>query len=83
MEVEVSNAKHQNPLSGLPGNLLIEHNLTKCVTSEESFTVLYVDIDNFKAYNDVYGFENGDNVIRFVAGILNLIKYRKEILSGM
>ena len=73
MELEVSNARHQNPLSGLPGNLLIERNLTKCIVSDGRFTVLYVDIDNFKAYNDVYGFENGDAVIRFVAGLLTEI----------
>lgn len=70
MEIEVSNAKHQNPLSGLPGNLLIEHRLTGCLHSPAPFTVLYFDIDNFKAYNDVYGFENGDNVIRFLAELL-------------
>lgn len=70
MEIEVSNARHQNPLSGLPGNLLIENALTKCTASSDPFTVLYVDIDNFKAYNDVYGFENGDNVIRFMAALL-------------
>lgn len=70
MEVEVSNARHLNPLSGLPGNLLIERNLEKCIASEGPYTVLYVDIDNFKAYNDVYGFGNGDRVIRFVAGLL-------------
>ena len=51
MEIEVSNAKHQNPLSGLPGNLIIEHKLSKCVTSKNPFTVLYIDLDNFKAYN--------------------------------
>lgn len=71
MEIEVSNARHQNPLSGLPGNLMIEHHLTKCVSSVEPFTVLYIDLDNFKAYNDVYGFEKGDCVIRYVANLLH------------
>jgi EAL domain-containing protein (putative c-di-GMP-specific phosphodiesterase class I)/GGDEF domain-containing protein/CBS domain-containing protein len=71
MEIEVSNARQQNPLSGLPGNLLIEHSLAKCLASADPFTVLYLDIDNFKAFNDVYGFENGDSVIRFVACLLN------------
>ena len=70
MEIEVSNAKHQNPLSGLPGNLTIEKQLTQCIENGNPFTVLYFDIDNFKVYNDVYGFENGDNVIRLVAKFL-------------
>lgn len=70
MEIEISNARHQNPLSGLPGNLLIEQNLIKCISSTEPFTVLYTDLDNFKSYNDVYGFENGDSVIRYIADLL-------------
>lgn len=73
MEIEVSNAKHQNPLSGLPGNLIIERSLSECVSSADPYTVLYIDLDNFKAFNDVYGFENGDNVIRFTAGLLSEI----------
>lgn len=81
MEIEVSNARHQNPLSGLPGNLLIENSLTKCVAVSDPFTVLYVDIDNFKAYNDVYGFENGDGVIRFVAGLLNEIVPKGDFIG--
>lgn len=70
MEIEVSNAKHLNPLSGLPGNQIIESSLAKCVNSDSPYTVLYIDLDNFKAYNDVYGFENGDGILRFVANIL-------------
>lgn len=73
MEIEISNARHQNPLSGLPGNIIIEHNLTKCVASPAPFTVLYIDIDNFKPYNDVYGFENGDNIIRLVSSLLSKV----------
>jgi EAL domain-containing protein (putative c-di-GMP-specific phosphodiesterase class I)/GGDEF domain-containing protein/CBS domain-containing protein len=81
MEIEVSNARHQNPLSGLPGNLIIEHNLSKCVASEVPFTVLYFDIDNFKAYNDIYGFENGDSIIRFVAGLLSDIIPKEDFIG--
>ena len=67
MEIEISAAKHQNPLSGLPGNLLIEQKLNCCLASENAFSVAYIDIDNFKAYNDVYGFEKGDLVIKLLA----------------
>lgn len=70
-ELEVNYAKHLNPLSGLPGNILIEHKLKEYLSSPIASTVLYLDIDNFKVYNDVYGFENGDRVIQFVARILN------------
>ena len=70
MEIEIMNSRHLNPLSGLPGNLAIEQNIEKCIQSNDPFTILYMDLDNFKAYNDVYGFGNGDKVIRFVAKIL-------------
>lgn len=69
-EMEISMAKHQNPLSGLPGNLIIEQRLNHCITSESKYSVAYLDIDNFKAYNDIYGFENGDLVITLLADIL-------------
>lgn len=70
LEIEVSHARHQNPLTGLPGNMLIEQHLSDCIVSGEPFAVLYMDLDNFKAYNDVYGFEKGDRVIAMVARLM-------------
>ncbi len=69
-EIEISAARHQNPLSGLPGNLIIEQKLSQCIENNLEYSVAYLDIDNFKAYNDVYGFENGDLVIKLLADIL-------------
>ncbi|SHJ72784.1 diguanylate cyclase (GGDEF) domain-containing protein [Dethiosulfatibacter aminovorans DSM 17477] len=70
IEIEVSNAKHLNPLSELPGNVLIEKQLEKCISMRTDDYILYYDIDNFKAYNDVYGFENGDRVIKHLSTLL-------------
>ena len=69
-QVELNNAKHLNPLSELPGNVLIEQRLEECIRSGEEYKILYFDINNFKAYNDVYGFENGDRFIKHFSGIL-------------
>lgn len=66
-EIEVSAAKHQNPLSGLPGNFIIEQKLLQCIAGSGKFSVAYLDLDNFKAYNDIYGFENGDCVLKLLA----------------
>ena len=77
IEIEVDNARHSNPLTGLPGNVIIEQNLEKCIYSKEGYCVLYFDIDNFKPYNDIYGFENGDKIIKFLAKAIN-----SNILSG-
>jgi diguanylate cyclase (GGDEF)-like protein len=49
---------------------MIERHLEMCVTSKHDYTILYIDLDNFKAYNDVYGFENGDRFIECVTRIL-------------
>ncbi len=70
LQIGVNNARHLNPLSGLPGNVTIEKELEHCLSSAEDLTVLYFDLNNFKAYNDVYGFENGDKVIRFLTSVL-------------
>lgn len=56
-----------SPLTGLPGNVQIQTELKKRLLRKEKFTVLYLDLDNFKAYNDEYGFLKGDEIIKFTA----------------
>ena len=41
--------------------------MKKRLLNKETFAILYFDLDNFKAYNDVYGFANGDEIIKFTA----------------
>ncbi len=62
--------RNANPLTGLNGNLEIERDVTSRITRGVAFAVIYVDLDNFKAYNDVYGFSNGDRIIVLTADIL-------------
>lgn len=59
-----------SPLTGLPGNVQIHAEMKKKLLNKEEFSVLYVDLDNFKAYNDMYGFLKGDQIIEFTANIL-------------
>ena len=56
-----------SPLTGLPGNVQIQAEMKKRLLNNEGFVMLYLDLDNFKAYNDVYGFLNGDEIIKFTA----------------
>lgn len=56
-----------SPLTGLPGNLQIQVELRKKLLKKEKFAILYFDLDNFKEYNDTYGFLKGDEVIKFTA----------------
>lgn len=56
-----------SPLTGLPGNVQIQTEMKKRLLNKDTFAMLYFDLDNFKAYNDVYGFANGDEIIKFTA----------------
>lgn len=66
----VDQMRSSNPLTGLPGNIVIEEEINQRIASRKPFAVLYVDMDNFKAYNDVYGFEKGDEAIKMTAAFL-------------
>lgn len=69
-EMQVELAKGANPLSGLPGNVVIEHEIEKRVKKRLACGMIYVDLDNFKVYNDVFGFDRGDKIILLTARIL-------------
>lgn len=60
-----------SPLTGLPGNVQIQAEMKKRLLSKETFAMLYIDLDNFKAYNDVYGFSSGDEIIKFTAKVIS------------
>jgi diguanylate cyclase (GGDEF)-like protein len=59
-----------NPLTKLPGNVSILNELSLRLEKKSLFAVAYIDLDKFKSYNDKYGFEFGDEVIRETARIL-------------
>ncbi len=67
-------------LTGLPGNVQIESELKRRIASRKVYAVLYVDLDNFKSYNDKYGFANGDEVIKYTSKIMqnSIQKYGKQ-----
>ncbi|MBU4332901.1 MAG: response regulator [Candidatus Omnitrophica bacterium] len=66
-----------NPLTHLPGNASIMDELQKNISENNPFAVGYADLDKFKVYNDKYGFEKGDDVIKSIARII--IKHVREI----
>lgn len=59
-----------SPLTGLPGNFRISEELDRRVLTGDPLAIVYADLDNFKAYNDHYGFMRGDDVIKFAANTL-------------
>jgi len=69
-EINLSLAKGANPLTGLPGNECIQREINDLLRSGRAFDIAYIDIDNFKPYNDYYGFQMGDEVIKVLGEII-------------
>lgn len=68
-DVRAEMAIFMNPLTGLPGNRIIEDRLLQSLQLD-AFSVLYIDLDHFKTYNDSYGFKQGDALIQATASLL-------------
>ena len=58
-----------SPLIGLPGGVQVELAIKQKLATAEPWSILYLDLDNFKAFNDVYGFLTGNDIIRLVGSI--------------
>ncbi|MCS4504810.1 EAL and GGDEF domain-containing protein [Arhodomonas aquaeolei] len=69
-DLQVHSARHANPLTGLPGNVRIEQHIDALLAAGTPFTVVHADLDHFKAYNDFYGYQRGDEAILATARIL-------------
>ncbi len=83
IEIEVTAAAQLNPLTMLPGNRLIERELDEVLRSPDRRCVVYFDIDNFKAYNDVYGFEKGDQMIAYLAKLIRTTVGEKDFTGHL
>ena len=70
-ELKIRQARHANPLTLLPGNVPIQQSLTRLLLQRRPALVCYVDIDNFKPFNDLYGYAKGDEVLLCLAQCLN------------
>jgi diguanylate cyclase (GGDEF)-like protein len=70
-DINLTLAKGANPLTGLPGNESIQREINRRLLTGEGFDIAYVDIDNFKPYNDYYGFQRGDVVIKAIGEIIS------------
>jgi diguanylate cyclase (GGDEF)-like protein len=58
-----------SPLTGLPGGVQVERAIEQKLREEVPWAILYLDLDHFKAYNDVYGFVRGNDLIRLLAHV--------------
>ena len=66
-ETRIEAARHANPLTFLPGNIPISLHMQRLLESGTEFVACYADLNNFKPFNDHYGYWRGDQMIRLVA----------------
>ena len=66
-ETRIEAARHANPLTFLPGNIPITQHIQRLLNSGVDFVACYADLNNFKPFNDQYGYWRGDEMIRLVA----------------
>ncbi|MGV8843706.1 MAG: bifunctional diguanylate cyclase/phosphodiesterase [Pseudomonas sp.] len=70
-EQKIQQARHANPLTMLPGNVPIQECLARLLGQKQEAVICYVDIDNFKPFNDLYGYAKGDEVLLCLAQCLS------------
>lgn len=69
-----------NPLTRLPGNLYIVRQIQRRLDNRDIFSIAYADLDNFKPFNDRYGFGRGDDLIRMTGRIIfNVVKSTQSL----
>ena len=69
-EMQISAARYANPLTQLPGNVPINEHVDRMLEAGNPFVAAYIDIDNFKPYNDAFGYRRGDDVIQTLARLI-------------
>lgn len=69
-EMQISAARYANPLTQLPGNVPLNEHIDRMLDAEVEFIAAYIDIDNFKPFNDNYGYRRGDDLIQVLGRLI-------------
>ncbi len=69
-KLHVYRSRYANPLTLLPGNVPMQRQLQKVFRQSAPFVVCYFDLDDFKSFNDLFGFSRGDKVINLISELL-------------
>lgn len=70
MQLQIAAARYSNPLTMLPGNVPINNHIEHLLQEGTAFWAAYCDLDSFKPFNDIYGYDRGDEVILLLATLL-------------
>ncbi len=84
LEERATVAKEMNPNTGLPGNTAISRYVSSSLRQKKEHVLVYADLDNFKSYNDKYGFGKGDEIIKLTGDVISkvLAKLKSETFLG-
>lgn len=81
-ELKIQNATYSNPLTLLPGNVPINKEVDRRLKLAQDFYVAYFDLNEFKPFNDYYGYAKGDRVIRLLGLIIKRYAEQAENFIG-
>lgn len=81
-DLKIQSARQANPLTLLPGNGPIQQTLDAWLIAGEPLVVCYLDLDNFKPFNDIYGYALGDQLIKSLARMLQKHLHPEEDFIG-
>lgn len=69
-ELRIEAARHANPLTFLPGNIPTSEHVRRLLLGGTHFCASYCDLNHFKAFNDRFGYWQGDKMIRLLASVI-------------
>jgi diguanylate cyclase (GGDEF)-like protein len=81
-ESKLEQARYANPLTGLPGNVVIEKEIDYMLSKKNPFNLAYVDLNHFKPFNDIYGYAKGDLLLKTLANCIMLNTNNKQCFVG-
>ncbi|MDO6506021.1 GGDEF domain-containing protein [Colwellia sp. 4_MG-2023] len=81
-ESKLEQARYANPLTGLPGNVVIEKEIDYMLNKKKPFNLAYLDLNHFKPFNDIYGYAKGDLLLKTLANCIMINTNNKHCFVG-